>query len=107
MPYISKESRETVDSLINQLIDVVQIEVPNNRKGLLNYIITRLLSGGFEIPDEIRYSKINDIVGVLECAKLEFYQRIARNFEDEKMHINGDVSEYQQKEANEKRQNSN
>jgi hypothetical protein len=37
------------------------------------------------------YSIINDIVGVLECAKMEFYRRVAVPYEDKKRTENGDV----------------
>ena len=36
-------------------------------------------------------SRINELVGVLECAKIELYRRIAAPYEDDKSRINGDV----------------
>ncbi len=55
--------------------------------GELNYLITRLIDT-FIGPD-ISYSAINDVVGVLECAKLEAYRKIAANYEDQKEAENG------------------
>ena len=37
------------------------------------------------------YSVMNEIVGALECAKLEMYRRIYAPYEDEKIEANGDV----------------
>jgi hypothetical protein len=37
------------------------------------------------------YQSINDVLGALEGAKLEFYRRIAAPYEDTKIQENGDV----------------
>jgi hypothetical protein len=37
------------------------------------------------------YANINEVIGVLECAKLEIYRRVAAPYEDEKIDQNGDV----------------
>lgn len=37
------------------------------------------------------YKIINEIIGVLECVKLEFYRRIAAPYENDKQQANGDV----------------
>jgi len=39
----------------------------------------------------IRYANINEVIGVLECAKLELYRRIAVPYEDVKKEQSGDV----------------
>jgi len=56
--------------------------------GEINYIITRLCDAMLE---DVRYSKINSLIGVLECAKLELYRRVAAPYEDDKIESNGDV----------------
>ena len=38
-----------------------------------------------------RYSTFNDIIGALECAKIEFYDRIVRGYEDKAIKRNGDI----------------
>ena len=58
--------------------------------GELNFLIT------FIIDDYIRqnglnYNIINELIGVLECSKLELYRRIAAPYEDLKIQQNGDV----------------
>jgi len=37
------------------------------------------------------YTTYNEVVGVLECAKLEMYRRAVAPYEDEKIAENGDV----------------
>jgi hypothetical protein len=39
----------------------------------------------------VRYAHLNEAVGVLECAKLELYRRIAAPYEDDKRSETGDV----------------
>jgi len=39
----------------------------------------------------IRYATINEVIGVLECVKQEFYRRLAAPYENLKMGENGDV----------------
>ena len=38
-----------------------------------------------------RYAHLNEAIGVLECAKLELYRRVAAPYEDEKIAESGDV----------------
>jgi len=38
-----------------------------------------------------RYAQINDVLGAIEGAKLEFYRRVAAPYEDGKIKENGDV----------------
>ena len=62
--------------------------------GELNYQLTYLVNQylyrrGEEFPP--CYSDINEVIGVLECAKMELYRRIAAPHEDEKSMENGDV----------------
>lgn len=58
--------------------------------GELNYAITFLINTYLRTKG-INYQHINDIIGALEGAKLEFYRRIASYYEDRKMMENGDV----------------
>ena len=58
--------------------------------GELNYVITRILLDYLDVNDT-RYQTLNDCIGVLECAKLELYRRIAAGYEDGKIAENGDV----------------
>lgn len=58
--------------------------------GELNYCITILCLNFLDVQGH-NYKNINGIVGVLECAKLEFYRRLAAPYEDTKIIENGDV----------------
>lgn len=59
--------------------------------GELNYAITEMINWYLaEVTDSL-YADYNAIVGVLECAKLEFYRRAVAKYEDEKIMENGDV----------------
>ena len=83
MPYIEPLRRTAIDALMVGLLT----EAPNCSAGDLNYIITRIL---IETQPQ-RYADYNALVGVLECAKLEFYHRLVRPYEDLKLNENGDI----------------
>ena len=63
--------------------------------GALNYGITMLLLAhlaGFQsYGTEITYQHLNDCIGALESAKLEFYRRVVVPFEEEAIKRNGDI----------------
>lgn len=79
MPYIDKDARLDLDMMIRE----------PKTPGELNYIITCAIQ--LYMDSEISYSKINEVIGVLECAKLELYRRLAAPYEDNKKEQNGDV----------------
>lgn len=58
--------------------------------GELNYAITRQVVEYFR-NNGGRYQQINDVLGALEGAKLEFYRRVVVPYEDRKIRENGDV----------------
>ena len=94
MPYIPKEDRERFDKLIDQLIEKLVNSNNNELSGELNYIISQIcwqLSGHNNIHGERRYSRMNAIMGSLECAKMELYRRIVSTYEDGKIERNGDL----------------
>jgi hypothetical protein len=83
MPYIPKRARDSAwqsaaeDGLIQNA-------------GHFNYVITRLIHDYINVHG-LKYETINSIIGVLECAKLELYRRVASPYEDMKRAKNGDV----------------
>ena len=87
MPYIDNEQREKIDPLVEQLRDIL------GSMGDMNYTITRLCDAYLTTEEGIRYSRLNDLVGALECAKLELYRRVAAPYEDRKAKENGDAYE--------------
>lgn len=80
MPYIKPEDR------LHILADEKQIDTP----GELNYFISTLINSYINQKGK-NYSTLNEVVGVLECAKLELYRRVAAPYEDIKIEENGDV----------------
>lgn len=58
--------------------------------GQLNYEITKLIVGYLYTKGK-NYSTINDILGALEGAKMEFVRRVVNPYEAQKMVENGDV----------------
>lgn len=58
--------------------------------GELNYQIT-VLARRYADSYGHCYTTYNEIVGVLECAKLEFYRRLVASYEAHKLSENGDV----------------
>lgn len=96
MPYIVPEKRTVLDPAIIDLVDgfrqLESDDPDNNFEGNVNYAITRLLVLAY---GKTSYRDINDVVGALECCKLEFYRRKAY-YEDQKCFENGDVYPPQQ-----------
>ena len=80
MPYIDEESRQRLD-----------VGGKAKNPGELNYLITRLVDVYLTDQIPLRYTHINEVIGVLECMKLELYRRIASPYEDEKIMDHGDV----------------
>ena len=83
MPYINNDKREQIDPLVTELCEILA------NMGDLNYTITRLCDAYLTTEAGIRYSRLNDLVGALECAKLELYRRVAAPYEDIKAKENG------------------
>ena len=92
MPYINQDRREQIfKKKIHDTYVSHQIEVDNvTTAGELNYAVTELIKA-FYFNGKPGYERINAIVGALEGAKLEFYRRIATQYEEEKIKENGDV----------------
>jgi len=87
MPYITQDDREPLDELVAALTTELR---NGDFRGRLNYTISSVLAGLIE-ANGTSYRLINDFIGVLECAKLEAYRRVASPYEDGKIEENGDV----------------
>lgn len=81
MPYIAALAREELDMMTRNTVT----------PGELNYWITTDILRYLERKGELSYTNINEVIGVLECAKLELYRRLAVPYEDKKKEENGDV----------------
>ena len=91
-PYIEQDAREPIDIVLDQLESPIV-----NTIGDVNYILSsickrwidgRLWGEAGLVPS---YQDINEVVGVLECVKQEFYDMVARPYEDQKRVERGDV----------------
>lgn len=80
MPYIERELRDHFRP---------HCPAPQTA-GELNFQITCIIMQYINARG-IRYSHINDVLGALEGAKLEFYRRVASPYESKKIEENGDV----------------
>ena len=91
MPYITKEQREQLDPSIELLFaELDYMGDSKNLAGLMNYSISALISKLLDTKG-LNYHNINELIGMLDCAKLELYRRVASPYEDEKIKSNGDV----------------
>ena len=88
MPYISKKDRPQYHELLQSLAQLVPSD-HMQRAGHLNYVITQLLRTTY--GQRMRYADHNEVIGVLECIKQEFYRRATAPYEDEKIVSEGDV----------------
>jgi hypothetical protein len=88
MPYIVKEKRERFESVVSNLVAYLQEDI-ENVAGNLNYMITAVLKR--LIATNKKYKTMNDLIGVLECCKLELYRRVISPYEDTAIERNGDV----------------
>jgi len=80
MPYIKQTRRYALDAQ----------EVFPGDPGELNYCITQLIRS-YMMGTKMNYQVMNDVLGALEGAKLEFYRRVVAQLEDKKIEENGDV----------------
>jgi len=78
MPYIKQEQR-----------DLLYLDSPEG-PGELNYCISTVIRDYWKYGSK-SYQTINDILGALEGAKLEFYRRVAVPYEEQKIKENGDI----------------
>lgn len=95
MPYIPPPNRAVLDTSIASIVNTLKKECNEETiEGSLNYTITSILNAMKLNSPTWRYKYINRVVGVLDCIKLEFYRRLAANYEDSAKETNGDLSIY-------------
>ena len=88
MPYIKQEDREGLDGVIETLM--CHLSFNDFGAGDINYMINKLFSRILE-KKGMSYAKINELIGALECAKLELYRKVAVPYERNKCIMNGEV----------------
>lgn len=82
MPYIAQEDRHFFNTHIKRLSE--EIKTP----GELNYVITKLI---LLLIKKESYAKYNEVIGVLECVKLELYRMQIAKYEEIKKEQNGEI----------------
>ena len=82
MPYIPQSEKNKVDQ--DNLI---------TNAGQFNYALNQVISIYIE-QNNFNYQTANDIIGAMECAKMEIYRRLVAPYEDKKILQNGDVKPY-------------
>lgn len=78
MPYIAATAQDAFSDLLEE-INKAEIKTA----GELNFLFTRLAIRYIE-SNSLRYAFMNDVMGALEGAKLEFYRRVAEPYEAQK-----------------------
>lgn len=96
MPYIAKKKREEIENDLERLVTNIFCETDSkDLAGVCNYTITCFLNRVYKTSKHgvLSYRDYNEIIGVLESAKLEFYRRQVAPYENKKIEENGDVYE--------------
>lgn len=88
MPYLPSSQKERID---RGLIALNLSELKDS--GALNYAIHQVVSQYISENKE-NYQVYNDIIGALECAKMELYRRLISDYENKKILLNKDVKPY-------------
>ena len=87
MPYITPEDRNK----FNELDEMLDSSLLMNNAGELQYYIAKGIKNYLYNQEEIRYAQLNEVMGALNGANLEFYRRYVAPYEDKKILENGDV----------------
>jgi len=85
MPYITPQKRSKFsDANMEDIFDNI------TNAGEFNYILS-LMCKRYIKNQNLNYQTLNDIVGAMECCKLELTRRVISPYEDTKIKSNGDV----------------
>jgi hypothetical protein len=85
MPYIKLAGRNRFENLLHQVVQTMPSDA-----GELNYLISRIVDTYIQVKSK-NYANLNEVIGVLECVKQEYYRRIISVYENSKMAESGDV----------------
>lgn len=87
MPYIEQSRRKELDK--DSQLEMIGLGC--NSEGELNFVLTSICKGYLEKLGMKNYARFNQVVGAIECCKLELYRRKISPYEDLKIQENGDV----------------
>lgn len=82
MPYIPQSEKIKVDQ-----------DKSITNAGQFNYALNQVISAYID-QNKFNYQTCNDIIGAMECAKMELYRRLVAPYEDKKILQNGDVKPF-------------
>jgi hypothetical protein len=95
MPYIKQNFRDEliplIDALSQKITEINKANPSQTRDGLLNFAVTEVMNQTFP---NARYTDFNEIIGFLECCKLEYYRKKIGPYEDLKENENGPVRQF-------------
>lgn len=92
MPYIKEEHRKTLEPIIDNLLrEIANIQLDDNTANvecIINYFMLKLLSNVYSVKTQ---GEIYDVIGLLECCKLEFYRKTAASINDQEEYDQGEI----------------
>ncbi len=72
MPYIREDKRGQIETELDQLIiRFLETDEEGGTAGRLNYLISSIMGAILKNDERISYARINELIGVLDCAKME------------------------------------
>lgn len=96
MPYIKQHHRDHLDESIDIIIDSIdENHALDDREGVCNYVITRIVVGSLKPVTGWRYKALNRAHGTFMSAAAEFYRRLVAPYEDKCIKQNGDITDYE------------
>jgi hypothetical protein len=95
MPYIKPDRRLKYNLLLEVLARIIAEENANNCTSFVgdwNYCITKLIKSTLKVENcNKNYTQQNEIMGMFECCKHEWYRKEVAPYEDLKAKENGEV----------------
>ena len=91
MPYIPQTRRDEINfELLDDSRDEGGLDWTPQNAGDLNFLVTCFIDN-YLLKNGTRYANINEMIGALECCRLELYRKIAAPYENLKEVENGAV----------------
>lgn len=87
MPYIRRDQRPAIDTLLAPVIAHLKTLPTEEQDGALNYSVTKIIRSLY--PK--KYFHLNRALGVLSAVTQELYRRVIGPYEDTKIQEHGDV----------------
>lgn len=100
MPYVRTPDRDELEPILQEFERY--LEGSTLLPGCLNYLISSMVDlTALEMQEsgkKVGYTFYNEIIGVLECVKLELYRRATAPYEDQARENNGEVYYHQNRD---------